>query len=541
MFINFAKLPYNQKLFLDYIQNNESVSKYYHRNYRDTSSYEEFFKLLTAKNNFNRENLINIIKSQYANNNPTQQTLNNIELLRSSNTLAVITGQQLGIFGGPLYTIYKIISAIKLCSNLKENFDAFNFVPIFWMEGDDHDFDEASTTSIIDNNNNVITLKYDDGQIEEQNRGSVGEILFNRSLNELLNNLSNNLRESEFKPQLMTLLKSIYTEGKTFAQSFRDLLFKLFDEYGLIIFNPLDAEVKKLLKPVFIKEITEYSSHADKLVERSAELEDAYHAQVKVKPINLFYIDNNERLLIEPTDNDYRLKGKRKKFSREELINLLSSQPERFSPNVILRPICQDYLFPTAFYIAGPSEISYFAQITPMYEIYKIAQPFIYPRASATLVEKGIKNILEKYNLTYFDVFKGEQEIVNMVISSLSELNLDAIFENTITEINSIMGNLNHNLVTIDKTLTDIIDKSKEKILQTIEAIKAKTQEAEQRKYEVAVRQVKKVSNALLPNNNLQERELNFFYFANKYGLDLLKRIYSELAINKFEHQIIEI
>lgn len=541
MYIKFADIPFNQNLFLDYIQEYENVEKYYHRNFRNVESYPDFFNSLISENRHHREGLVEIIRDQYSGAELSKQTENNIELLTSTKTLAVVTGQQLGILGGPLYTLYKIITVIKLCNYLKENYDSFNFVPVFWMEGDDHDFDEASSVSIVDNDNNVSVLKYEDGLTEEDNRGSVGKLLFGSSLSNLLEKLDKNLRDSEFKPQLMDLLRSVYAEGKTFAQSFRELLFSLFDEYGLVIFNPLDTAVKKLLVPIFKKEITEFRSHSGKLVERSAELEDTYHAQVKVKPINLFYIDNNERLLIEPAENEYRLKGKRKKFTQDEMLAQLNSQPEKFSPNVILRPICQDYLFPTAFYVAGPSEISYFAQITPMYELYGIQQPYIYPRSSVTIVEKGIKNIIEKYNLKHTDFFHDEEQLINMVINSLSELNLETIFENASAELNSTIDRLNQYLLQIDKTLFDVTDKSKEKISQIVDSIKAKALDAEKRKHEVAIRQIKKARNILFPNGNLQEREINFFFFANKYGLDILKRIFNELTINKFEHQILEL
>lgn len=162
----------------------------------------------------------------------------------------------------------------------------------------------------------------------------------------------------------------------------------MFDNYGLIIFDPQDAEVKEMLKPIFKKEITDFRAHSEKLVNISANLEEEYHAQVKVRAINLFYHTDEGRYLIEPVENEFRLKRKRKKFLFDELIDLIEKEPARFSPNVLLRPVVQDYLLPTAFYIGGPSEISYFAQVMPLYNLYQIEPPIIFPRASATLIEK---------------------------------------------------------------------------------------------------------------------------------------------------------
>ena len=340
----------------------------------------------------------------------------------------------------------------------------------------------------------------------------------------------------------LDLIKSIYQPDRTFLESFRELMIRLFDEYGLIIFNPLDSDVRKLLTPVFTKEITEFGEHTGDIVERSAELEEVYHAQVKVKPINLFYIDEKERLSIEPTDaGEYRLKGKRKKFTKDELLLQLENSPEKFSPNVLLRPICQDYLFPTAFYVGGPGEISYFAQVSPLYKIYNIDEPFIYPRSSATIVEKGVQTILDKNNLDYVDIFSDEDKLIQKILAATSEINLETLFLNSQEEINSSLNQISDKLFFIDKTLVDLTSKSKQRIEETISYLKAKAVEAEKRKYESTIRQITKVRNVLYPNNNLQERELNWVYFVNKYGMDIFKWIYNELAINKFEHQILEL
>ena len=219
----------------------------------------------------------------------------------------------------------------------------------------------------------------------------------------------------------------------------------------------------------------------------------------------------------------------------------LEKAPEDFSPNVLLRPICQDYLLPTAFYIAGPGEISYFAQVTPLYGFFNIPQPFIYPRGSATIVEKNVTNVLEKYNLKYTDFFFDEKDLIEKVLSSLSEADIDGNIEETKKVIEEKINQLKENFVEIDKTLGDITDKSLDRINQTLDALMQKAKKAEERNHDTAIRQITKARNLVYPNNNLQERELNFTYIVNKYGMEMLKWILDELAINKFEHQIIEL
>ena len=159
-------------------------------------------------------------------------------------------------------------------------------------------------------------------------------------------------------------------------------------------------QLKILLKPIFKKEVTDFAVHTQKLIQTSAKLEENYHAQVKVKPVNMFYHTDDGRYSIEPVEDIFKLRRKRKQFTKEEILSEIENSPERFSPNVLLRPICQDYLLPTGFYIAGPSEISYFAQVTPLYDFYKIVTPIVYPRSSVTLMEKNVGAALDKYDLT---------------------------------------------------------------------------------------------------------------------------------------------
>lgn len=542
MYINFSDLPAHQNLFLDYLHEFENVERFYGKNFRAVEQYLPFFQHLSEKERPHRELIAGVIQQQYHNQKISKRTKQNIESLSSNKTIAVLTGQQLGLFGGPLYTIYKAITAIKLCSHLKENYDGFNFIPIFWLEGDDHDYNEVRAVSVLNNENQLLNLKYEDGQLEELNRGAIGELKFNQNLENVFNELTSGLRETEFKASLIDFIKSVYQPEKTFLETFRELMLRLFDEYGLIVFNPLDPAVRQILSPLFYKEITEFGNHTDFLVERSAELEEVYHAQVKVKPINLFYVEDKERLSIEPTETgEFRLKGKRKKFTREDLLLNLELAPEKFSPNVLLRPICQDYLFPTAFYVGGPGEISYFAQVSPLYKIYGIDEPFIYPRSSATIVEKGVKSTLEKNNLDYIDIFTEENELIQKIVSASSELNLETLFQNALDEINNSFNPLAEKLPSIDKTLGDLTNKSKQRIEEALNYLKAKAIDAEKRKYESTIRQVSKVRNVLFPNSNLQERELNWIYFANKYGMDIMRWIFNELAINKFEHQILEL
>lgn len=542
MFINFGDIPKNHNLFLDYLYEFENVAEFYKYNFRDKEKYPEIFRNILKKKTSSEFNISNLIEEQYKElPEASEKTRKNIKLLDMPKTLAVITGQQLGILSGPLYTIYKIITAIKLASQLNERFVDFNFVPVFWMESDDHDFNEVHKINILNNDNNIVTIKYKEDVSDDEIRSSVGNLIFDESINDFVNQLEQNLRSTEFRDKIISKVKEIYQPGKTFKQSFRELIFWFFDEYGLIIFDPSANEVKKALKPIFLFEINNFRTHTQKLVSVSATLEEVYHAQVKVKPVNLFYHIDSGRHSIEPVDEIFKLKRKRKQFTKEEIITEINENPERFSPNVLLRPITQDYLFPTAFYVAGPSEVSYFAQIHPLYEFFNIEPPIIYPRSSATLVEKSVVNFMEKYDLTMRDVFLGTDQLKEKILSSVSENNIDEIFENAVKNINLVFDELKEKLFSVDKTISDSSNRYREKVLYSLNELKSKTEKAYESRFEVILRQISKLSNLLYPYENLQERELNYFYFANKFGENFYKKLYDELSISEFEHQIIEI
>ena len=541
MFIPFDEIPGNQKIFIDYLYNFKKVERFYNIDFSNKDEYSKIFKIHSEQKSEIQKKIPDIIKEQYNGFNPSETTVKNLSLLKNKETLAVVTGQQLGIIGGPLYTFYKIITAIKLSNHLNEKYDNYNFVPIFWLEGDDHDFEEIRSINLINSNNETVKISYNDEQPEDAERGSTGALALKETINSFFDDINIYLRNTEFKDPILTQLRNFYSPGKTLNQSFKELIYWVFDSYGLVIFDPQDKKAKELLTPVFKKEVKDFRQHLEKLISVSAELEEEYHAQVKVNPLNLFYSMDGGRYSVVPDENFFKLKRKRSKFTYDEIIKEIEEHPENFSPNVLLRPICQDYLLPTAFYVAGPSEIAYFAQVNSLYDFYNIPHPIIYPRSSATILENNINSIIEKYNLDIKDLFTDLKSLENKVIKSISDTSLDEIFNETEEQIESALSKLKDNLFEVDKTISDSSLKYKEKIISYIEELKGKAVEAQNKKHEVALRQIEKLSSHFYPNSNLQERELNFLYFAHKYGMDFVKKLFDTLEINQFKHQIINV
>jgi bacillithiol biosynthesis cysteine-adding enzyme BshC len=541
MYINFSDIPGHNNLFLDYLYEFENVKEFYKYNFRDQDQFQKIFKKINESERINPSLLKKNLLSQYSGLTTSNKTKKNITLLSKDNTLAVVTGQQLGLLGGPIYTFYKIITTLKLSKHLNDKYDDYNFVPVFWMEGDDHDFNEVRSINVIGTANTIKNIGYKEQIDPDDAKKSVGTLELDDALDEFFNVLDDNLRQTDFKDPLLSSLKNYYSIGKTFTTSFRELIHALFDEYGLVILNPSDKKVKEILKPVFKKEIIDFREHTEKLVNVSARLEEVYHAQVKVKPVNLFYSTDDGRYSIEPVENEFRLKRKRISFTQEEILEKVDKESERFSPNVLLRPICQDFLLPTAFYVGGPSEISYFAQVTPLYEFYKLQTPVIYPRSSATLLESNINKTLEKYDISFNDIFMGADELKKKVVDSLTENNVDDVFSETEKEVELAIDRLRERLYDVDKTIADTSKKYRSKIFNSLNELKGKAEQAQNQKFEVTLRQMDRASTMLFPSNNLQERELNYTYFANKYGEGFLKRLYDDLNTDKFEHQVIEL
>ena len=540
MNIDFSKFEDFSKLFLNYINNFDEVKEYYHKNFREAEDLFATMQEIMNSNYHNREKLVEILNKQYKDYPASTITKKNIELLKEKTTFAIVTGQQAGIIGGPLYNIYKIITTIKLCNILNHKFDEYRFVPVFWMEVEDHDFDEIRNVYLLDKDYELKQITYDDVE-KFTNRGSVGKLKINKNIETFLTQLDNILPFSSFKSNLIEKLRKIYCNNKTFSQAFKELLFEFFDRYGLIIFDTIEKDVKEYLKPIFIDEINNYIEHSVKLVSISADLEKNYHAQIKIRPVNLFFSNDNSRYLIEPSERngEFIIKSINKVITSDELIEMINNEPYNFSPNVVLRPICQDYIFPTVFYVGGPSEIAYFAQIFSIYDNFNIVKPIIYPRASATIVEKSNEKRLEKLGIELIDIFIDYNDFINKINSQNVDNNLIEAVDELFNNFSLDFERLKNDTKDFDQNLINNFNKTYENIAHSINILKKKINEAQLRKNSILIEQAKRLHNSLYPEATLQERYISWIYFVSKYGPTFIDEIYDKLQINAYDHQII--
>lgn len=543
--IDYAQLPpaaggYSS-LFLDYLENAPALRPFFRLSFRENASFEA---VIREQQEYvrDRATLVSALRQQHQAYHAPARSLENIEALARTTTFAVVTGQQVGLFGGPFYTVLKTITTIKLAARLKQKYPLFAFVPVFWLEGEDHDFAEVHASVVPDASSSLTTIAYlPGGVMPDRNPGPVGEIRLDDTIRATLEQLKTALPPTEFTAALLDSVGSCYAAGVSLNEAFARWLFRLFPDDGLVFLSANDPSLKRSLSPLFLKEITEFPASSQIVIGQSAELEKTYHAQVKPKSVNLFLFHKGGRYPIEPRDTDFSLRGTRHFLEPEELARIARETPEALSPNVILRPIAQDTLLPTVAYVAGPSEIAYHAQLAPLYQHFGVPRPIVYPRASVTILEERVQRVMEKYGLELPALFGDAGALSARVVEQISEIRLDDLFARTGKEIHAVLNELRFGLKELDPTLLGVLENATSKIDINLGVLKEKSVAAQKRRNETAVRQIERAAGAILPDGSLQERRISVLTFLNKYGPDFMKWLAGEVDITGFRHQVLSL
>ncbi|HUI30375.1 MAG TPA: bacillithiol biosynthesis cysteine-adding enzyme BshC [Candidatus Acidoferrales bacterium] len=539
MEIPLTGLPDQSKLYTDYLENFDSLRKYYNIDFSNEDELRNYFARALESFSPKRERLIGILRGQNSrlNNSPGHEAL--LDVLSKDNALAVVTGQQVGLFCGPLYTLFKTISAIKLADELKQRFSEFEFVPVFWLEGDDHDFEESNHIHLLNGASDVVRVEAIITNGEGENLHPLSEIRFDASIEQVFQQVDALLPASEFKPAMMKMIESFYREGETYSTAFAKTMTKLLAKHPLLLVDSYDPEIKKVLKPVFEKEFQSSPRTSEEVIKQSAELEEIYHVQVKPRVINIFYIEDGIRRGLEPIGNGISLRGTKRKLMQEQIRTILETKPESFSPNVVLRPICQDYLLPTAAYVAGPGEIAYFAQLKGVYQHFGIEMPPLFPRAAATILEHRIEKVMEKYRLEFSDAFSDFEQVMKKALAAANPENIPGEFQKAAGEIKKSVESLEPLISRVDPTLKGTMDSTVSRIVYLLQHFEEKTTTAYRRKNEQVLQQTKKFQHSIFPNRELQERVLNFTYFYNKYGEEFIEILFRELPSYAKLHKVV--
>jgi bacillithiol synthase len=504
---------------------------------------EELVKRASVANaQSNRQIVVAELRKQYEATGIRSEAIEkNLDLLAKPTTLAVVTGQQVGILGGPLYTLYKALSAIALANELNELLNGYNVIPIFWQEADDHDLEEASHYGIIDQTGNFLDAAYEFGA--DDSRRQVGSLSLNASaLQVLFNNLETSLQKTEFTEHAFTSYKAFYSEGRTFAEAQAKYLASLTSDLGLLIINANTHAIKSIGKDLFRKELKAPAELQQAVRAQTVKLVVSYHAQVDPSPINLFIIDDGKRYKIEHHD-DIGFRYDAKQITADELNRIVDQASERISPNVVMRPLFQDTVLPTLAYVAGPGEIAYFTQLRSAYEWAGIPMPLIAPRFSATIIEDKVSKTVTKTGAEIEAFIEEGQKIINTLTASADETTIADQFDEVGKRIEAEIESLRPIVTQADGSLDGALTGLKGKLLAPLKDMRSKTLAAERKKSATLRTQLERSLTSILPGDTLQERKLGLLYYTNKYGpgfIDGLKE--TVLASTKSgEHQLLSI
>ncbi len=541
MDIPFNQLPDQSQLYTDYLYDFDKVSKYYNVDYSNDDALRNHFAKVAADFSPKRQRLVELLREQNSRLNKSDGYENLMELLSQDNALCIVTGQQVGLFCGPLYTLLKTVSAIKLAAELKTRFPDFEFVPVFWLESDDHDLDESNHIHLLNAASDVVRVEsiFTDG--DDENLHPLSEIKFDSSIEMVFQQVDALLPATEFKPGLMKTLMDAYKEGETYATAFAGALTGFLGKNRILLIDPYDPRSKGLLKPIFEKEFQTYPRTSEEVIKQSASLEEVYHVQVKPRVVNLFYIEDGLRRGLEPIGGGFSIRGTKRRLMPEQVRTIIGTRPQAFSPNVVLRPVCQDFLLPTGGYVAGPGEIAYFAQLKGVYQHFGVEMPPLFPRGSATFLERRISRVMDKYRLEVTDAFNDFEVVMKKALAAASPENIPEEFERVSDDIRTAFDRIQPLIERVDPTLKATVDQTISRMIHQLEHLQEKTTAAYHRKNEQVLQQTRKFQQSIFPNKELQERVLNFTYFYNKYGESFMELLFRELPAYSDQHKVIEI
>lgn len=535
--IKFSEIPKTSKLYQDFLYDFNHVSQFYQPEGLDIDLLVPRAAKVTAQT-FSRDAVADVLAEQNQRAGAGEATLANIQRLRQSDSVVVITGQQAGLFTGPLYTIFKALTAIKLAEHLRAQ--GVNAVPMFWIAAEDHDFQEVNHTRLVNREGQLVTVTYTACSPKEGK--PVGQVKLAEGINENIDQLIAALPESEFVPRLAAELRDSYAPGTGFADAFGKMMMKLLSQYGVVLINPLDDRLKHISGEIYSRAMSKLPEFADRLVTASAQLEAAgYHSQVYTsqEAVPLFMLDEGRRTAMVRRDGRFYLKGIEKSFPADELLSTVLRCPNCFSPNVTLRPIVQDFLLPTVAYIGGPAEIAYFAQLRPNYSLLNRVEPVVLPRATFTLIEKRHAKTMSKYGIEFKDLFDGPESVLKKVVEQSLDNDTTRVFDETEKLFDEQLEKLRASLVAVDPTLGEAVKGGREKVFYQLSNLRTRFINTRGKRDETAKQQIERLFAVLYPNKGLQEREINFSYFLARYGYDLVDRLYQDVELGNNDHKLI--
>jgi bacillithiol biosynthesis cysteine-adding enzyme BshC len=534
----FQQIPHTTRLFLDYLSYTPSVRGLYPRSpiFSEWVKEESQHVVYEAAR---RGKVSEILERQNRAWGASPKALANIERFRRG-ALAAVTGQQVGLFGGPLFSIFKALTAVKLAEQATAA--GVDCVPVFWLATEDHDLAEVNHVGLLSEHGLPEPFAVESHGVVD---APVGTVKFGPEIEPVVERAAARLGDSE----VATWLRQAYRPGESLGSAFARLFARLFADWGVVLLDPAETDFHGLAKPLFRAAIERASELDEALLARGKALEAAgYHQQVKVTPATtlLFEVRDGARTVVRRTNKANGSDGGEfvvgeERISSKNLIERIEAAPEKFNPNVLLRPVVQDYLLPTLVYTGGAAEVAYFAQVGVVYEKLLGRVTPILPRFSATLLEAKPERILTRYQLGLPDVFQGPEKVREAIAARSLPADLQTRFSEAHASVEQSMVALRESIGKLDSTLVDTAESTRTSMAQQIDRLRARVTRAEQQRNEVITRHADALSNALFPHKALQEREAAGVSFAAQYGPELLANLYQNIHPDCHDHQVIEV
>jgi len=483
--------------------------------YQYSPDIDGFKMALEARKNFitDRELLVSQFRSQYAGRDTSKMVLDNIESLLNQHTFTICTAHQPNIFTGHLYFIYKILHAIRLADDMNREIPGHHFVPVYYMGSEDADLDELGEVYVSGKHYRWNTNQH----------GAVGRMKVDAAMITLINEMQAQLSVEPFGTEVVAIMRKCYTPGRTIESATFELVDTLFSSYGLLVFLPDNPAVKRPFNAIVQKELEEQFSQ--KAVAETIEaFPGKYKVQAAGREINLFYLEGDSRERIEKTGDQFSIANTTKVFSLGDILRELEHFPDRFSANVILRPLFQELLLPNVAFIGGGGELAYWLELKKVFEITRIPFPQLLLRNSFMLVPAKTALTIKKLGFTTTDFFKKELTLMNELVHRESRLQL------TLAEEKALLGKLYEDIALIAKavdiTLQQHTQALQQQALKKITRLETKLLRAEKKKMEASLRQLAQARQQLYPNETLQERVDNLMSFYPRWGKSFIESLY---------------
>jgi bacillithiol biosynthesis cysteine-adding enzyme BshC len=517
--LRYTQIPHTTRLFEDFSYHFERVARFYgHR--PDQGGIRDAVAELRYPDD-RRAALVEALRHQ----NDDSPSLRE---LAKPGTVAVVSGQQVGLFSGPAYTVYKALTAVRIAQRLRD--EGIRAVPVFWLATEDHDFAEVNHSWVFDFNHQPAVLRAQANPVSQQPVGSI------RLRDIPLQELHELLRPFPFADEVLAKVAQAYTPERTMGAAFRDLLKNLLGKYDLLYLDPLDEHIRRLGAPLLREAVRSAADLKAELLQRDADLRAAgYHAQVHLEQQTslVFLLDGDRRITLRRQNGDYITKDAR--YSPEELME----RAEHLSPNALLRPVMQDYLLPTVVYVGGPAELAYFAQAQAIYKALLGHMPVVVHRAGFTLLDARAEKLLDRYTLDWAEIFEGEDRIREQIARRLVPPGLQQTAAGVLSEVQSALLRYTAGLNAFDPTLAAAMANSRKKILFQLSKIERKTAREAMRRDERAARDASFLAGLLYPNKHLQERLYTILPFLAKHGPGLIDTIHDRIELDCPDHQVL--